>query len=86
MECFESVVVVDGQGGRFQPVGDKWYEDSVVYSELPLECLVCVAPELVQRVEAFARLSEACRDVFAGGAVAAEGDAKVLGVLQVCRL
>ena len=42
MECFESVVVAGGQGGRFQPVSDQWYEDCVVYSKLPLECEVCV--------------------------------------------
>ena len=84
MECFESVVVAGGQGGRFQPVCDKWYEDCVVNSELPLECEVCVAPELVKRVEVLAGLNEACCDVLVGGAVAAEGDAKVLGMLLNC--
>ena len=67
MECFESVVVAGGQGGRFQPVCDKWNEYRVVYSELPLECEVCVAPELMKRVKVFAGLGKTCRDVFVCG-------------------
>ena len=72
MECFESVVIAGCQGRRFQPVGDQRYEDCVVDSELPPKCEVCVAPELVKRVEVFSCLCQACGDTFVCRTVAAE--------------
>ena len=50
-------IVAGGQGCRFQPISDEWYEDSAVYSELLLKCEVGVAPELVKCMEVLAGLT-----------------------------
>ena len=81
MECFEAVVVAGGQCCRLEAISDERNKHSVVNSQLPLECEVRVAPELVQRVEMLARFGQPCENVLVSGAVAAENDAKVLGML-----
>ena len=47
MECFQSVVVAFRECCGFQPVCNEWDENCVVDSQLPFQCEVCVAPELV---------------------------------------
>ena len=47
MECLQSVVAAICERRGFQPVCHERNEDRIVYAELPLQCEVCVAPELV---------------------------------------
>ena len=84
MECFLSVVASFCERCGFQRVCHERDEDRIVNAELPLQCEVGVSPELVQRMKVFACFGDSGDYVFVGGAVAAECNFQVFGVLLDC--